>query len=156
MKRIKPIELFISISLLTIALSIAYYFVIFLPGKEGNRQQQEQARIELRRICLVKAEQNRAIQWLKYCDDLGQLTPPVEKYYSNKITTIDGKKAVKDSETGIIYSLDENWIWQQPQNEWVPNEARIGNCKLSSDITDKIDRDTQTQKDECLKEYPVQ
>jgi len=59
----------ISISVLIIALSIFYYFIIYVPQRDNRIMIQDQVRQEKLNECLSSAEENFSLKWNSFCSN---------------------------------------------------------------------------------------
>ena len=139
-----------------ISLSVAYYYVIFLPQKEQARidqQRQEQFAKEFREqqakeeaeqalnICIADAEERYSNQWYRECKSRGELT----------------SRCISLNETTFAEYAEENNI---PQDKRLSafldfeKEKDECSCRLPTAIANGVDDYRDGLKADCFKKYP--
>lgn len=155
-------KILISLSALIIALSVGYYFVIYIPQRDRDQQAaQKQYQIDQERKkekeqtdlqkCLDNADQANAYYWIGSCEELGLLT------HNNSLvhfTGSDGKDYLKDPNTKLIYSLDEKYVINLSSGVKKVNKDLIKNCRLPNDTISFIDQRVKILKNDCYKRFP--
>lgn len=135
-------------SVLLVAFSAFYYFVIFLPQKEEAKielekeqqaqKQQEQKKEELERkkqqllldACLKDAYETYTADWTNAC-----------KLQAKRIT-----EGIQSCISGYLTESDCKKIWGEPDDS--------PDCSLPADTADTLEKRLQQNKDECFKKYP--
>ncbi len=149
------------IPLSLIAVAIFYYLVIFLPQREQtkidstNKEKKEELlskSLEKKNLnnCLDEAENNETWAWVSECERTNQLTFSKDTFVNSE------EKETKTSMNNYAsYSLDEKWIYNKEEDDWVPNTDLIKNCELPIDWIKRVETNLKEQKDECFKRYPT-
>lgn len=125
----KLIAFFISISVLIITLSFAYYFVIFLPKKEQTR------------LDLQKQEQKIKEQILRARKETNQ------KAESEKTTRLDQLKQCLD------VAKSENSRITEELLKWAEQENKDGKYDLTGAF-DSLKKQLEQALEECYRKYP--
>lgn len=142
----------LAVSFIIIALSVAYYFVIFVPHKENKILEQQKIAQQLKEqkeeeeekqeeeekknkatmlnICLSLAQDNYNAVWASNC-----------KSNASKIST--GLASCRESS---LSDSDCRSIWGSPNAK--------PDCSLPLDLAKSIEDSLNKQKDECFKKYP--
>lgn len=151
----------IAISLLIVAVSIAYYLLIFIPSKEQTKletqkvveQKKEFEKVSIstkRENCIFDAEENYYAYWNKRGKELGTLN-----YVKNfKIEGVGSEQWKLDLDTNRKLSMEEVWVWDEQKQDWVVNRLLAQNVKLPSDEVERIDGQLKDKKEECFRLYP--
>lgn len=126
MKKIFPI--FASISVLIIAFSAAYYFVIFLPNKEKANQEIEREKIQIE---LQKQEKERK----------GAEEESKKETQKRMLLQSCLKKAADN--------FTENW------NDACEQLGRPKECNLPASWADSFNEKLEGEKNDCYKQYPL-
>jgi len=149
-------QVIIALAIILVAISVFYYFVIFIPQKEQARidqQKQEQLAKDQKEqeakqqaeqalnTCLADASTSYSDQWYRECKSQGKLTNrcialhdmTLEEYAKEKNITADKQFTV----WGDFYK-----------------EKNGCSCRLPLDNADRINKSLQDDKDECFKKYP--
>jgi len=158
----------IVIVMLLIAVSIFYYFVIFIPKKEQMRLEAEAAKIESEKqtqlaeeqkkqeekqkaqddlnSCIASAGSNYNSRWNNECDFLGKLTSEcktilIDTYsYTSYLEKKGLSSKISDSN---YYSIIDYYTKKDECS-----------CRLPNDVADGLNKDLKESKDECYKKYP--
>ncbi len=148
----------ILITLFLIAISIFYYFVIFIPKKENARVEAEKqaqlANDEKIKIATEKAnnqkEQNKIL--LNTC-----INDAYDNYHNNWAGYC--KRNLEITSTGLENCLKGGSINDYCHTLWdadLANYRKGGySCSLSSKISDGLDATLKEDKNSCYKNYPI-
>lgn len=150
-------------AIIIIALSVAYYFVIFIPQKESQRtalqkeelrvsQQREQGKIDQEKqkqeqakqaldTCLENAETDYSRWWDQACKSRGLLTSRCISLLDMTIADYAKEKGIPSNKEFTIYSD-------------FTKEKSDCSCSLPQTAADGIEKSRQDRKDICLKQYP--
>jgi len=120
----------IAISLLIIALSVGYYFVMYLPQKDQSVQTAKTQQATMQRACLADAGTNYMATWAADC-----------KANAQRITT--GYQNCVNTGLGSAECLS---IWNTPDSS--------ASCSLPATTADSLNNSLQNDKEDCYKQYP--
>ncbi|MDY0015965.1 MAG: zinc ribbon domain-containing protein [Bacteroidales bacterium] len=142
----------LAISFMIIALSVAYYFVIFIPHKENQIIEQQKIAQQLKEqkeeeeknkaeeekknkatmlnVCLSLAQDNYSAVWASNC-----------KSNASKIST-----GIANCRESSLSDSDCRSIWGNPDSS--------SDCSLPLDLAKSIEDSLNKRKDECFKKYP--
>jgi len=147
----------ISFAILIAALSIGYYFVLYLPQKERRHielQEQEQLTRDRERLdrkkalnsCLVEADKTYADQWYRECKSQGKLTDGCISLnemglgeYAKQIKDIQEFKDVEEI-SDVIKDYEK--------------EKYECSCKLPPVTADSVNNALQNNQDGCFRKHP--
>lgn len=165
----------VKISLFIIALSVAYYLVIYIPHKNQQeidlKKQQYQDQLDAQKQkdqserqkqldaqkqatenksaldkCMSDAETNYSYWWRGNCRSRGLLPAGCDEATVN-LSYDDYKKQNNLTGTGVLQYWDEYWKHHTQKLEQCT-------CSLPTSLADSINSDRQQAKDLCLKQYP--
>jgi len=153
----------ISVSLLIIALSMAYYFVIFLPQKENQkielqRFEAEQKRLEVKQqVEQQKEQEDSKLRLLTQC-----LNQAGENYHTNWFSECKSQGKLSATCIKLMEMTFEEYIKENniPDNKRVEAVSEFYDkrddcsCRLPSDNARRIEGWEEDAKDECFKKYP--
>ena len=132
---IKAVLIILSFSLLIIAGSIGYYFVLYLPQKDQALMSQNEAnkksQMYLQSICIDDAQNNYKATW---ADDCKVNAERVKNGYNNCIS--EG--------LGNSFCL----------TTWATPDA-TPSCSLPSSTAESLNKQLQQEKDNCFKQFPL-
>ena len=132
------------LSLLLVALSVFYYYVIFLPQKEQARieqQKQEQLAEELKeQEAKEEAEQEKRLNRLLLDTCLNEADNSLKNSFIS-LCKDDGRISGGDEASCLAGTIDDNVSYMTASNLY---------SSLFKRILDKREKD----KDECFKKYP--
>jgi len=157
----------IGASLLIVSLSVAYYFVIYLPKKENavielqkqeqlKKEQKEQADVDkksetkqLLDSCLKSAEINYTYNWNQTCKSRGLLSQScidlldmdILEYYKQQ--NISSTLSSNEATNARLKAIDE-----------FDKKKRDCSCMLPATASESIEKYRVNSKDECFKKYP--
>jgi len=151
-------KIIIAITLLIIALSVAYYFVIFLPQKENQKielqrleaeeekteaeqkKKEAESKSQLLSICLGQAESTYSSNWNNECKSQGKLTSECIKLIDMSLDDYIEENNIPDSKR--IDAVDEFF-----------DKKSDCSCRLPLDNADRIEEWKKADKEECHIKY---
>jgi hypothetical protein len=154
-------RIILSIAILIVALSVGYYFVLYLPQKEQRQidlqKQQQQAKDKKEEEikaqsqqalsdCISDAETNYSNNWFRECKSRGSLT---SRCISLHEMTFD-----EYAKQNNIPSGTENIGERLKAIDTFYKERDDCSCRLPLDLADRLNKILENEKDLCLKKYP--
>jgi hypothetical protein len=151
----KIFKLGIVASILIVACSIFYYLVIYIPGKEKQKLEEQKSVAELQKkeeeyrqesltVCLYQADLNYSDNWLRECDSQGLLSSVCSKLANETINEY----------------LSENNISTNPSdtnnfNASLDYFSKKSDCSCRLPLTnaDRITETQKTEKEQCYRKY---
>lgn len=138
----------LSLFLLVLTGSIAYYFFIYIPTKEQQKQNQALLRekqiqdqvLENRKLqeaCIQSATTDYSSNWVRVCNNFVD-----EQIASDK----------KNYDNCIITGLGIQWC----KNTWIKTYTKGEDCKLPSNQADSYNKNLESAKNDCKTKYPIQ
>lgn len=121
----------IGASLLIVSLSIAYYFIIFLPGKEKLQLQIEQQKIES--VIRIKQQEIETV---------------TKKEQENNKIKLENKLYLDLCLKNASESFTNNW------NTGCEKNGLGKQCELPTVWADTYTENLNSQKEDCFKKYP--
>lgn len=120
----KTFKAIASVSLIVVTLSVAYYFVVFLPKKEQMRIEQQKQEQEAKDLKEEQAKEEADTKRMEAEDNLNSCLDDADTNYST------------------------NW-----DNECA-GKGEKKDCGLPSYKSERLDKTFQTDKENCFKQYP--
>ena len=141
----------LGVSFLVISLSVAYYFVIFIPKKESAKielQKQEQLKKEQKEQEVVE-KGTETKQLLESC--LKEANISSSNFWNSecKIKGLLSQSCIDFLDKGIEVYYDENI-----SSDEIIKKKKECNCLLPKYNADRVDQHNKDLKDECFKKYP--
>jgi hypothetical protein len=162
-------KLTIAACILVVALSIGYYFFVFVPQREQNivnRQQEEQVAKKaaaqeaaqkektnqsLLNFCLQAAEAGYTADWKANCEDVAR----INQNYINSCKQLN-QKFYNECITGDIGKYDPTWCNRYLDNSSCNTSVDYSaNCSLPNARATALNDQLKDAKDECYKRFPI-